>query len=203
MAIMAGAMPIVYIIGVYFSLRSHAHIYEPEGNVHEAGPSGGLNKWVAIAILILATLIFSAMAEVITAKIPVVIEDLQLSQRFVGLVFYTIIPNAAEYMNAIKFALNGNIGLSMEIGNQGAILTALIEMPALVLLSYIQHKITGAVMFTLVFPIVDIFVVIIAVLLRNSILIDKTINYFTGTSFLIIMVLISVVYFFENKKLTD
>jgi Ca2+:H+ antiporter len=113
------------------------------------------------------------------------------------LVFYTLIPNAAEYMNAIKLAVNGNIGLSMEIGNQGGIFTALIEMPALVLLSFVMNKILGSVMFTLVFPMIDIFCVIIAVLLRNWILLDRSINYFTSTSFLIIFALISVVYFFE------
>jgi Ca2+:H+ antiporter len=201
---MAAGMPIIYIIGVYFSLRSHKHIYEPGDHEHEVGPSGGLNKWAAVAILITATLVFSGMAHVITEKIPEVIHKLGLSERFVGLVFYTIIPNAAEYMNAVKFAVNGNIGLSMEIGNQGAILTALIEMPALELLSWVQHKISLAndpeknvAQFTLVFPLIDIFCVIIAVLLRNSILLEKTINYFTGTSFLIIMLLISVVYYFD------
>jgi Ca2+:H+ antiporter len=204
MTFMSAVMPLIYVLGVYFSLRSHKHIYEPADHDHEAGPSGGLNRWVAVAILIAATVVFSGMAHVITEKIPEVIEELGLSERFVGLVFYTIIPNAAEYMNAIKFAVNGNIGLSMEIGNQGAILAALLEMPALVLLSYVQHKISTAnhpeknvPQFTLVFPLIDIVCVIIAVMLRNSILMEKTINYFTGTSFLIIMLLISVVYYFE------
>jgi Ca2+:H+ antiporter len=200
MTVMAIVMPIVYIIGVYFSVKSHAHIFEPDsGKEHEPGASGELNKWVGITILIAATLVFSLMAHVITDKIPHVIDKIGLSQRFVGLVFFTIIPNAAEYMNAIKFALDGKIGLAMEIGNQGAILAALFEMPALVLMSYIQHKLSkGHVgVFTLVFPLIDIFCVMMAVLLRNSILLDKTINYFTGTSFLIIMLLISVVYYFE------
>jgi Ca2+:H+ antiporter len=157
-----------------------------------------MNKWVAIVLLMFATLVFVAMAHVITDKIPAVIKDYNLSERFVGLVFYTLIPNAAEYMNAVKFAINGNIGLSMEIGNQGAILTALIEMPALVLMSYIQHKLNAHTpMFTLVFPVVDIFVIIVSVLLRNSILMEKAITYFTGTSFLIIFGLICVVYYFE------
>jgi Ca2+/H+ antiporter len=44
-------------------------------------------------------------------------------------------------MNAIKFAVNGKIGLAMEIGNQGATLTALIEMPALVLMSIYSTQI--------------------------------------------------------------
>jgi Ca2+:H+ antiporter len=199
MAIMACGMPIFYCFGVFFSLKTHAHIYEPEPDApHEHGPGGEMGKGSALAVLILATLVFCGMAHVITDKIPTVIEELGLSERFVGLVFYTLIPNAAEYMNAIKFALNGNIGLSMEIGNQGAILTALIEMPALVLLSVILHSVDPeAPMFTLIFPLIDIFCVIIAVLLRNSILTEKVINYFTGTSFLIIFLLISVVYYFE------
>jgi Ca2+:H+ antiporter len=86
----------------------------------------------------------------------------------------------------------------MEIGNQCASLTACIEMPALVLMSYIVHKVQGSPMFTLVLPLMDVSVVIIAVLLRNSILEDKTVNYFTGTSFLIIFLLIALVYFFDS-----
>jgi Ca2+:H+ antiporter len=201
MATMAVGMPIIYCLGVFFSLKTHAHIYEPaHDQPHEAGPSGEMSKVVALTILIGSTVVFSLMAHVITDKIPEVIEQIGLSQRFVGLVFFTLIPNAAEYMNAIKFALNGNIGLSMEIGNQGAILTALVEFPALVLLSYVMHKLSTDQemgMFTLVFPYMDVFCVIIAVLLRNSILMEKSINWFTGTSFLIIFLLISFVYFFE------
>jgi Ca2+:H+ antiporter len=199
MVSMAVLMPIIYIIGVVFSLKTHANLYEPpSGTELEHGPEGGMSKLFAVTVLIGATVIFSLMAHVLTEKIPVVIDDFGLSQRFVGLVFYTLIPNAAEYMNAIKFALAGNLGLSMEIGNQGAILTALIEMPALVLVSFIVGKIEKeSASFTLVFPLIDVFCVIVAVLLRNSILSDKTVNYFTGISFLIIFVLISVVYFFE------
>jgi Ca2+:H+ antiporter len=202
MATMAIGMPLIYCIGVFFSLKTHAHIYEPDHDQpHEAGPAGEMSKVVALVVLILSTGVFSLMAHVITDKIPELIDQIGLSQRFVGLVFFTLIPNAAEYMNAIKFALNGNIGLSMEIGNQGAILTALIEFPALVLLSYVMQKLSDdndhMNGFTLVFPYMDVFCVIIAVLLRNSILMEKSINWFTGTSFLIIFLLISFVYFFE------
>ena len=195
MAIMSGLLPLVYVIGMVFSLKTHKHIYENPGGEHEG--VSHMNKWVAITILIMATVMFSLMAHVMTEKIPEVIDSLHLSERFVGLVFYTLIPNAAEYMNAIKFALNGNIGLSMEIGNQGAILTAMIEMPALVLLSYIMHRISDTRMFTLIFPTMDIFCVMVAVFLRNSILTEKVVNWVTGTSFLIIFLLISVVYYFE------
>jgi Ca2+:H+ antiporter len=199
MSVMTGMMPIIYIIGMVFSLKTHANIYEPQDNgPHEAGPAGQMSTIIALVVLIVSTVLFSLIAHVITDKIPGVINDLGLSKPFVGLVFYTLIPNAAEYMNAVKFALNGNIGLSMEIGNQGAILTALVEMPALVLVSYIVHIVSGKEMFTLIFPLMDVFCVILAVLLRNSILAEKSVNYLTGLSFLIIFALIAVVYYWDK-----
>lgn len=192
---MTAVMPIIYVIGVIFSLKTHPQIFVYES--HEESKPAGMNKWVAIILLLISTVAFSLMAHVMTDKIPEAIEELNLSPRFVGLVFYTLIPNAAEYMNAIKFALNGNIGLSMEIGNQGALLTAMIELPVLVCMSYVLNKAFHTVLFTLVFPMIDICAILIATFLRNSILTEKTVNYLTGTSFLIIFLLISIVYFFE------
>jgi Ca2+/H+ antiporter len=53
-------MPIVYIIGVFFSVKSHAHIFEPEGAEHPTWSVWGeLNKiGFGIAILIVATVTF-------------------------------------------------------------------------------------------------------------------------------------------------
>lgn len=192
---MTAVMPIIYIIGVIFSLKTHPQIFVYESK--EEGENSGMNKWVAIVLLLISTIAFSLMAHVMTDKIPEAIEELNLSPRFVGLVFYTLIPNAAEYMNAIKFALNGNIGLSMEIGNQGALLTSMIELPVLVVMSHVLHKIYHTVLFTLVFPVIDVCAVLISTFLRNSILIEKSVNYLTGVAFLIIFLLISILYFFE------
>lgn len=199
MWVMTALLPIIYVIGVYFSLKTHPHLFIYESK--EEGEPYSMNKWVAIVILMASTVAFSLMAHVMTDKIPEAIERMNLSPRFVGLVFYTVIPNAAEYMNAIKFAVNGNIGLSMEIGNQGATLTSMVELPILVLLSYILHKTTHSVLFTLIFPVIDICAVLIAVVLRNSILTEKSVNYLTGLSFLIIFLLISIVYYFEISDL--
>ncbi|OHT04453.1 Sodium/calcium exchanger protein [Tritrichomonas foetus] len=199
MWVMTALMPIIYFLGVFFSLKTHAHLFVYE--THEEGEPVGMNKWIAIVVLAISTVGFSLMAHVMTDKIPEAIERMKLSPRFVGLVFYTLIPNAAEYMNAIKFAINGNIGLSMEIGNQGATLTSMVELPILVLMSFVLHKFTNTILFTLIFPVIDICSILIAVVLRNSILTEKSVNYFTGISFLIIFLLISIVYYFELSDL--
>ena len=39
---------------------------------------------------------------------------------FAGLTIIALIPNTAEFVNAIQFALQNNISLSLEIGNVAA-----------------------------------------------------------------------------------
>jgi Ca2+:H+ antiporter len=42
------------------------------------------------------------------------------------------VPNITEFMNAISFALYGNIVLSLEIGSAYALQVCLIQIPAMV-----------------------------------------------------------------------
>jgi calcium/proton exchanger cax len=149
-----------------------------------------MSKKCAVALLIGSTVIFCLTAHVLTDKIPHVIEQLGLSGRFIGLVFHTLITNAGEYMNVVKFSLAGNLGLSIGIGNHGTILFVAISI-------IVQKLKKGAASFTLIFPLIDVFCVFAAVLLRNSILADKSVHYFTEIPFLLIFLLISVACFFE------
>lgn len=44
-------------------------------------------------------------------------------------------PNTTEFMNAMSFAMNGNIALSMEIGSAYALQVCLLQIPAMVAFS--------------------------------------------------------------------
>ena len=191
-------MPIVYGVGLFFSLHTHKYIYdqfeaEQEGEENQQS----LKTWICVVILLVSCVLFSLVCEIVTDVMPAAIEAMHLTERFVGLVFYTMIPAVAEFMNAIRFALEGNMGLSLEIGNQGAMVVSLIQMPALVLISIFLGKGTPETSFTLMFEMIDVFGIIISVLLRNFMLMENSINYFTGFAFLVIFLLIAMVYFFD------
>jgi Ca2+:H+ antiporter len=191
-------MPIVYAVGMFFSLHTHKYIYDQFENEQEGeGNHVTIKTYILVIILLVSCIIFSIVCEIITDVMPNAITAMNLTERFVGLVFYTLIPAVAEFMNAIRFALEGNLGLSLEIGNQGALVVSLIQMPALVLISLIFGKGTASTSFTLMFETIDIFAIIISVLLRNFMLMEKSINYFTGFAFMIIFLLIAVVYYFD------
>lgn len=194
-------MPIVYGVGLFFSLKTHKYIYdqfeaEQAGDANEVG-GAQLKTWICIIFLLVSCVIFSVVCEILTDFMPEAIGQMGLTQRFVGLVFYTLIPAVAEFMNAIRFAVEGNMGLSLEIGNQGALVVSLIQMPALVLMSVLISSKNTKGSFTLMFEMIDVFAVIISVLLRNSMLMENSINYFTGFAFLVIFVIIAIVYYFD------
>ena len=192
-------MPIVYFVGLFFSLKTHKYIYD-QFEAEQAGEEntgGQLKTWVCIVILLISCVAFSIICEILTDLMPEAIGEMGLTERFVGLVFYTLIPAIAEFMNAIRFALEGNMGLSLEIGNQGALVVSLIQMPALVLMSLLIGSSSSKGSFTLMFQMIDVFAVIISVLLRNSMLMENSINYFTGFAFLVIFLIIAIVYYFD------
>ncbi|OHT07875.1 Sodium/calcium exchanger protein [Tritrichomonas foetus] len=192
-------MPIVYGVGLFFSLKTHKYIYD-QFEAEQAGEESTgaqLKTWMCIIILLVSCVGFSIICEILTDMMPEAIGKMGLTERFVGLVFYTLVPAVAEFMNAIRFALEGNMGLSLEIGNQGAMVVSLIQMPALVLMSLLIGSSSSKGSFTLMFEMIDVFAVIISVLLRNSMFMENSINYFTGFAFLVIFLIIAIVYYFD------
>jgi Ca2+:H+ antiporter len=43
--------------------------------------------------------------------VDVVLKGAHIDEKFLGLTLFALVPNTTEFMNAISFALNGNIAL--------------------------------------------------------------------------------------------
>lgn len=50
--------------------------------------------------------------EILVDVVDVVLEGVKIDEKFLGLTLFTLIPNTTEFMNAMSFAMNGNIALS-------------------------------------------------------------------------------------------
>jgi Ca2+:H+ antiporter len=197
--VVAAFLPLMYIVAIFFSLKTHRYLWEKvEEELEDENESAKPLPTVAcIVLLIINCTMFSVVCEILTDSIGEAIEQMHLTPRFVGLVFFTLIPSVAEFINAVRFAWDGHIGLSLEIGNQGAMVVSLLQMPALVLISELISKHFGVARFNLIFDAIDVYAIIIAVLLRNMMLMEKSsVNYLTGFAFLVIFFFIGVVYFY-------
>lgn len=119
----------------------------------------------------------------------------------------------AEYVNAIGFALQNNVALSIEIGSSGSVQIALLQVPILVFFSAFSNHLCvaprhhcsrahatprsrGYHSFTMVFPMLDVFAVVFSVVIVNYVGIEGRSNYFTGAGLIITWSILICAYYF-------
>lgn len=168
---------------------------------HDA-PNWGRTK--SYAVLLTATLAYAVIAEILVSTVDVVLENVDIDEKFLGITLFALVPNTTEFLNAISFAMNGNIALSMEIGSAYALQVCLLQIPALVLYSALSlglhwQELTGKDIedhaFTLIFPQWDMVTTILCVFLLAYMYGEGKSNYFKG-SILILSYLVVVVGFY-------
>lgn len=54
---------------------------------------------------------FFELTEILVDVVDVILEGSGISEKLLGVGLFALVPNATEFMNAISFALNGNIAL--------------------------------------------------------------------------------------------
>jgi Ca2+:H+ antiporter len=114
--------------------------------------------------------------------------------------------------NAVAFAMNGNIVLSLEIGSAYVIQVALLQIPALVGLSAflwgptteMAHQLRQPPTqqqhgFILVFPRWDFYAVMLSVFLLTYIYIEGKSNYFKGAILLLTYTVLMIAFSYEPE----
>jgi len=56
----------------------------------------------------------SLLTELLVGVVDVVLEGSGIDEKFLGITLFALVPNTTEFMNAISFALHGNIALRWE-----------------------------------------------------------------------------------------
>ncbi|KAF1921013.1 Sodium/calcium exchanger protein-domain-containing protein [Ampelomyces quisqualis] len=177
---------------------------EPHDNVpgqvsggHDA-PNWSRGK--SAAVLLTATLAYAIIAEILVNTVDAVLVGSAIDEKFLGITLFALVPNTTEFLNAISFAMNGNIALSMEIGSAYALQVCLLQIPALVFYSAIHatsippSEIAHQT-FTLMFPQWDMVTVILCVFLLSYMYGEGKSNYFKG-SILILSYLVVIAGFY-------
>jgi Ca2+:H+ antiporter len=158
-------------------------------------------------ILLGATVLYAIIAEILVDTVDVVLENFDIDEKFLGITLFALVPNTTEFLvyntnlvktvhqqpanfliqNAISFAMNGNIALSMEIGSAYALQVCLLQIPALVAFSAffamsLDPKELLTHTFSLIFPQWDLVTVILCVFLLSYMYGEGKSNYFKVSS---------------------
>ncbi|EST09286.1 Protein of unknown function DUF307 [Kalmanozyma brasiliensis GHG001] len=184
----------------------HVSMHEDPSAGDESEGSGGhdapsWSRGTSLTVLLSCTVLYAIIAEILVDVVDVVLDGSGIDEKFLGITLFALVPNTTEFMNAMSFAINGNIALSMEIGSAYALQVCLIQIPAMVVFSAYYNAGVGDVdlirrSFTLIFPRWDVIAIIFAVFLLTYTYIESRSNYYRGTiCILSYMVLVAGFYF--------
>lgn len=192
--------------------HQHAHTRAARASVaeEEHGTHGHeAPEWSRItsaAVLLSCTALYALIAELLVDMVDVVLKGSGIEEKFLGITLFALVPNTTEFMNAISFALNGNISLSVEIGSAYALQVCLLQIPAMVAFSawYAPDKMGEiANAFTLVFPRWDVIAIILSVFLMTYTYIEAKSNYHRGSILILSYVVLVSGFYFAPRNSND
>jgi Ca2+:H+ antiporter len=127
----AAVLITLYVLALVFTLVTHEHLFRTP----EEGEEPKWSRRRAVGVLLAATAVVALTAEFLVGSLGPAIEDLGLSELFVGLIVIPIIGNAAEHSSAILFAMRNKVDITLEIAIGSSTQIALFVAPALVFIS--------------------------------------------------------------------
>lgn len=159
-------------------------------------PNWSNNK--STVILLGATVLYAIIAEILVDNVDAVLSNFPINPKFLGLTVFALVPNTTEFVNAISFAVSGNVALSMEIGSAYALQVVLIQIPSLVIFSVLKGFTNVEQIFSLIFPRWDIVATLVSIYLFTYIYAEGKSNYFKGVILILIYVVVLVGFYLDD-----
>lgn len=147
--------------------------------------------WLAVVMLLAATIGVAWNSELLVGAIKPVTEQLGWSPVFIGLVIIPIVGNAAEHSSALFIALRDHVDLSMAIAAGSSIQVATFVAPLLVLVS---HFFPASL--DLVFQPLELAILGLATILFPLVTLDGESTWLEGVQLVAVYVMACVVFFF-------
>jgi len=180
---------------------------------HDAGAGGqgghdapSWSRTTSASVLLGCTALYAVIAELLVDVVDVILKDSGIDEKFLGITLFALVPNTTEFMNAISFALHGNIALSMEIGSAYALQVCLLQIPAMVAFSAWYDPVNMgevAKTFSLIFPRWDVIAIILSMFLMTYTYIEAKSNYHRGSILILSYLVLLAGFYFAPPMAVD
>jgi Ca2+:H+ antiporter len=160
----------------------------PKEAVYEAEVGWSRNK--ALAILAAVTIALAIMSEVLTGAIEPAAESLGLTPLFAGVFLLAVVGNAAEMINAIRFASRDKMDLAIGITVGASIQVALLVAPVLVFAGYFMGQDMN-----LLFTRYEMWAVVLAAFITRTLIYDGDSTWLEGLMLVAIYVMLGIGFF--------
>jgi len=178
-----------YVAGLFFSLKTHRDLFNPE---YEDEETWGWSARTSVLALAGAGVLVGVMSEVLVSSIGEASRSIGLSEFFIGVIVVAIVGNAAEHWVAVLVALKDKMDLSVNIAIGSAAQVALFVAPVLVLASFF----IGPHPLALVFNGFELGAILLAVLIANYVTQDGESTWFEGVQLLAVYVVFGIAFYY-------
>ncbi|HET8863167.1 MAG TPA: calcium/proton exchanger [Solirubrobacterales bacterium] len=178
-----------YVLGLFFSLKTHRDIFNPE---YEDEDSWGWSVRTSVIALAVAGVLVGVMSEVLVGSISEASEAAGLSEFFIGVIVVAIVGNAAEHWVAVLVAAKNKMDLAVNIAIGSSAQVALFVAPVLVLASLF----IGPGPLALVFNGFELGALLLAVLIANYVTQDGESTWFEGVQLLAVYAVLGLAFFY-------
>ena len=179
---------ISYLSGLYFSLRTHRDVFNPEYE----GVRADWSVRRSVIALAIAGVLVGIMSEILVGSIANAAESIGLSEFFIGAIIVAIVGNVAEHWVAVYVARKDQMDLSVNIAIGSSTQIALFVAPLLVLLSFV----VGDHPMALVFNGFELAALVFAVMIANRVTVEGRSNWFEGVQLLSVYVVLALAFGF-------
>ena len=182
-----------YLLSLWFTLRTHRHLYMGGAGEHgEAAEHGLPSAGRSVGLLVLSTIGVAFMAELLVEAAEITADTLGWNEVFVGVILVAIIGNAAEHSSAVLMAAKNKMDVAINIAVGSSIQIALFVAPLLVFLSYL----IAPQPMNLLFTTLEVVAVGISVLIMALISQDGESHWMEGVQLLAVYVMLGIAFFF-------
>jgi Ca2+:H+ antiporter len=188
--VVAGLLMFAYVGGLFFSLKTHKDLFNPEHPHEEGYEPWSVRK--AVGALALAGVAVGLMSEILVGSISETAESAGLSEFFIGAIVVAVVGNAAEHWVAVLVARKDQMDLAVNIAIGSSAQIALFVAPVLVALSFVF----GPHPMALVFNGFELAAIVIAILVANQVTQEGESNWFEGLQLLTLYALMGVTFYF-------
>ncbi|GLB34724.1 putative calcium proton exchanger [Lyophyllum shimeji] len=175
----------VYIAYLFFQLKTHPELFEPEDKPEEEEPR--MNTAASGLALLAVTVVTSFCADYLVASIEETANRYHIPKPFIGLILLPIVSNAAEHVTAVFMALKNRMELTITVCVGSSIQIAAFVIPLLVIVGWMTgHELT------LFFADFETVVFFASVLLVNTLIQDGRSNYMEGIMLIALYLVIAL-----------
>jgi Ca2+:H+ antiporter len=190
----------LYVASVIYTVVTNRPVIGLEAVEAETGerpePEPGEKHWSkgkALGILAAVAVALAFMSEILTDSLEPATKQIGLTQIFAGVFVLAAVGNAAEILNALRFARKGQMDLAIGVTVGASIQVALVVAPVLVFAGALMHIHPPM---DLLFSGFELASIALAVYITRNLTVDGESNWLEGLMLLAVYVMIGFGFFF-------